>query len=73
MGFIDRLAQKLETFQETRRLEQRYALRKNRSGFSSDMVYIDGEYVPRSQKSRRPTLDRMSSSFRSTKSEDKDY
>lgn len=42
MGLINRIQAKLELF----RLEQRYTNRKNRrTAFSSDAVYVDGEYV----------------------------
>lgn len=42
MGLIDRIQAKLELF----RLEQRYTNRKNRrTAFSSDAIYVDGEYV----------------------------
>jgi len=34
-----------ETDLELRRLEQRYVQRKNRSTWTSDAVYVDGEYV----------------------------
>ncbi|OBT49244.1 hypothetical protein VE00_00180 [Pseudogymnoascus sp. WSF 3629] len=42
MGLINRIQAKLELF----RLEQRYTNRKNRrTAFSSDAIYVDGEYV----------------------------
>ncbi|OBT58497.1 hypothetical protein VE04_01203 [Pseudogymnoascus sp. 24MN13] len=42
MGLIDRIQAKLELV----RLEQRYTNRKNRrTAFSSDAIYVDGEYV----------------------------
>ena len=42
MGLLDRIQSKLELF----RLEQRYTNRKNRrTAFSSDAIYVDGEYV----------------------------
>ena len=42
MGLLDRIQAKLELF----RLEQRYTNRRNRrTAFSSDAIYVDGEYV----------------------------
>ncbi|KAL8988601.1 MAG: hypothetical protein Q9169_008528 [Polycauliona sp. 2 TL-2023] len=45
MRLIERLQAKLEL----RRLEKRYTRREKRAGFTSDTIYVDGEYMTPSQ------------------------
>jgi len=51
---------------ELRRLEQRYMRRKNRSTWSNDVVYVDGEYVHSTKITAATSITSTASSTRQT-------